>query len=171
MTRASRTPISAATAARQLVLAGRWRTLPSRDTEAKIRMALRSRHPWVLPLLPTDAMDALVALGQPGGRCGWCHAPAGLARNEITTAILGTGCGSCQIAGEAAAVLVRERPHVRQLVAAGFKPEASANLRSAEQVADYTRRLRALDRAKLPPRPTPEPAYYQRRPWPAGAAR
>ena len=171
MTRASQNLISAAKAARQLVLAGRWRTLPTRDTEAKIRMALRSRRPWVLPLLPTDAMDALVALGQPGGRCGWCHAPAGLPRNEVTSAILGDGCTSCRVAWEAAAAAVRERPHVRQLVAAGFRPEAAANLRTPEQIADYTRRLRVLDRAKLPPRPIPEPAYYQRRPWPAGAVR
>jgi hypothetical protein len=160
MTPSSRNPIAAAKAAKALVQQGAWRTLPPRDDKAKIAMALSSRLPWVLRLgIP---LDALVAVGK-GGNCYWCNAPAGLQRDEVTTTILGPGCGGCQVAEAAADVLVREREHVRQLVAAGFKPEATRNLRTPEQVDDYTRRLRALNAAKLPPRRPADPAYYQRR--------
>ena len=90
-----------AKAAKQLVQAGDWRTLPGRD-QTKILAALKSRLPFAVGHL---AVDALVALGKqpPLGGCHWCAAliqrspdKPELDRTPTTLALLGTGCRQCR---------------------------------------------------------------------------
>jgi hypothetical protein len=166
----SRDPVAVARAAKLLVQDEEWRNLPAPDDRAKIAMALGSRLPFALLTLPPGSLDALAAVGRElaGGACNWCAAAAirmpepELPRDEVFSAILGKPCGSCRTRWETAAVATREKVHVDQLVAAGFRPVAAANLRTPEQVATYTSSLRSLTAAKLPPPVTrkPLPPFY-----------
>jgi hypothetical protein len=173
MTLSSRDPIVVTEAAKRLVQAGQWRTLPGRDDKSKILLALKSRLPFALTTGPH--IDALVALGKEldpsRPMCHWCAAAVvrtpkpELPRNEINRVALGTPCTDCEARWEQAEVEAREAAHIGQLVAAGFRPEAAKNLRTPEQVTDYTRQLRWLETAKLPPRPQPSatptlPPFY-----------
>jgi hypothetical protein len=190
----SRDPVTVAKAAKILVQTGDWRTLPGPDDKTRILTALKSRLPFALGQVPIDALVALAKVPPPGG-CYWCSALVQrtpgpeLARDEVTIALLGDGCQRCRIRWAAAEVAAREQAYTAGLVAAGFRPIAAGRLRTPEQVDAYTRRLRSLESAKLPPRtPTrwpPQPAAtairrrlsdppnYLRRPirWPADAQR
>jgi hypothetical protein len=155
----SRDPIAAAKASKRLVQAGEWQRLPGRDDQTKILLAIKSKIPWALGQVPVDGLLALTKQPPPGG-CSWCSQVVvrtpkpELERTEANLALLGGGCTSCRVRWEAAAVAAREAAHIDQLVAAGFRPQAAANLRTPEQVAAYTRSLRALENAKPPPRPS-----------------
>lgn len=164
----SRDPVAVTKAAKQLVQAGKWRTLPGRDDRAKILTALKDRLPFALGLVQVDALVAL-AKQPPSGGCYWCSALVQrlpdrpeLERTADTVAALGEGCATCRARWAAAAVAQQEAAHVAALVAAGFRPEAAAHLRTAEQVSEHTRSLRSLGSAKPPPRPQP-PYYGSRR--------
>jgi hypothetical protein len=185
MTASSRDPVMVARAARRLIQSGDWQQRIANDPRTKVMMSLKAKMPWAVGHLP---VDGLVALTKESG-CHWCAAVVQrlpdrpeLEHTEANLALLGEGCQGCRTRWEAAAVADREAAHVDQLVAAGFRPQAAANLRTPEQVADYTRRLRGLETAKLPPRPRPsassarrrrnsDPPYYIRGSWPAEGTR
>lgn len=171
-----RDPATAVQAARQLMLAGVWRTAPKQgDPVDKAVYTLWVRTPAALAVLGRAAVAGLTK-PPPAGGCAWCvaamHAALSFGAdpppepNNLTRAFLGSPCGRCRVAHAAAAVAERERGHVDQLVAAGFRPEAAGRLRTPDQVAAYTRSLRSLAAAQ-PPGRVPDPPYYRRGPgWP-----
>jgi hypothetical protein len=154
-------------------LAGRSR-LTGDALDRQALALVKTQYRRAIDLLGTEVVIALTRRLDPGA-CSWCKVRELCKNNRkplpqpapTLRAALGSQCPRCEVAWNAAAVAEREQPHVDGLVSAGFKPQASGNLRSAEQIADYRRRLDALDRAKLPPRPatrkTPVPSYYQPR--------
>ena len=142
----------------------------SRDRQLIALVA--ERHPGAVETLGEPAITALLREPAPG-LCAWdCARLLAAASGEPppapTTsrrALLGPQCTGCRIQVQVERAAAAERAHVAGLVAAGFRPEAAANLRTPEQVADYTRRLRGLENATLPPRPRPAaPAFYGSRP-------
>jgi hypothetical protein len=147
--------------------AGRLRG--SQDSRDRQMVALVSeRHPGAVEQLGETSIAAL--LREPGpGLCSWDAArvlaaasgePAP-APTESRRALLGAQCASCRIQVQVDRATATERAYVAGLVAAGFRPEAAANLRTPEAIADYTRRLRGLENATLPPRPRPAaPPFY-----------
>jgi hypothetical protein len=169
----SRDPVVAARLARSIAMKGEWRTLPHRDDQQKILAAIAAEARWAVLALPAEATELLPALGK-DLRAGCCHWGAAAMqrspepeppRTEVLLALLGNPCSGCQQrwskAEATAAAAQREREHVAELTAAGFKPAAFGRLRTDEEVAAYKRSLESLTDAKLPPRPTGAI-------WPAG---
>jgi hypothetical protein len=158
----TRDPAIAVRSARQLMLAGVWRTAPKQgDPVDKAVYTLRARTPAALAVLGRATVAGLTK-PPPAGGCAWCvaamHAALSFGAdpppelNDSTRAFLGSPCGRCRVALAAAAVAERERGHVDQLVAAGFRPVAAGRLRTPDQVAAYRRSLESLRRR--PPAPT-----------------
>jgi hypothetical protein len=177
----ARDPATAVRSARQLMLAGVWRTAPKQgDPVDKAVYTLRARTPAALAVLGRATVAGLTK-PPPDRGCAWCvaamHAALSFGAdpppelNDLTRAFLGTPCGRCRVALAAAAVAERERGHTAQLAAAGFRPVAAGRLRTPDQIAAYTASLRSLTAATPPPAPARarrvgDPHYFTRRPWP-----
>jgi hypothetical protein len=156
---------------RQHVLTAAGRTSLTGDRLDKLILAqVKTRFPRAVDTFGKDAIVAL--LHRPEGGCSWCPRKPVPTATAALRKLLGSMCRGCRIRSDAQPVAQDETRHIAAVVAAGLKPEAAANLRTSEQIADYRRRLEALNRAKLPPRAatgvirpvtrkTPAPNYYR----------
>jgi hypothetical protein len=149
---------------------------------------VRSQYPATRGLFSDAALAAVLREPQ-ANTCSWdAYRILATANDEqmpspspALQALLGSQCSRCRTYFEAQEVAQREHEHTAGLVAAGFRPEAAGRLRTPEQVDAYTRSLRSLENAKLPPRaPTgaiwstnqrPKPPSYYRPGRPTGGRR
>jgi hypothetical protein len=169
----SRDPVVLARAGKQLIQSGHWEQQIARDDQTKVLMSLKTRLPFAVGKLPTDALVALTKAPPPGG-CAWCccfiqRAPdkPELDRNEVTVALLGQGCARCQrrwqMDARVAELVEEAREEARLAAATPPPPEQDLPVPPAS--------LPALVAAPTPApaRRVPDPDYYtpQPRPWPA----
>jgi hypothetical protein len=145
---------------------------PVGDDVARAFYFLRTRVPMAAALLSKAAIAALTR-PVPLGGCNWCVArflsAASLGAwgeptdDDLHRAFLAGKCARCRVVFAAAAVADRERDHLDQLVAAGFRPVAAGRLRTTDQVAGYAAAIRQLEQASPHRGPAPTGAI-----WPAG---
>jgi hypothetical protein len=169
------TDVELAGVVRQHVLTAFSQTSLTGDRRDKLLLAqVRNRWPTAVDAFGERAIVAVA--GRPPDGCSWCVLDPMPTPTAALRRLLGAQCFDCRVRVDAQPIAQRETEHVNGLVAAGFRPQAAANLRTSEQIADYRRRLDALNRAKLPPRAAtgvirpaarkaPDPPYYRRGRW------
>jgi len=162
------TDVELAGVVRRHVLTAFSQTSLTGDRRNKLLLAqVKNRWPTAVDTFGSDAIVAVA--GRPPDGCSWCVLDPMPTPTAALRALLGSMCKDCRVRADAQPIAEREAEHVNGLVAAGFRPQAAANLRTPDQVADYKRRLDSLSRAKIPLRPTGR-LWADQQPRPVAAA-